>query len=282
MQKQHRETTECAKTAPGNPESVAILAQAISADGVTHREWSFSIAQTLGPSAAAMACLLASVFATAFASVCTETLNNLIKYNVSDVVEMLLAATGKTPPFDAGKYEVCRNIETQTGCLLKADFFNWGILPTPGGVGVSMPAACTNADMELALLALGANVPELLYVRVSKYYQGTEWPVLEGENREPNGESTSAAVAVIAVLVLWVSFPALLTFRRATSFFSSKVVPLDGEALVVPIPCPPLVDDDVFGPCRHARLTRKGTNGYYERIACKDCGYLVLSEWFEK
>jgi hypothetical protein len=102
------------------------------------------------------------------------------------VEEMLITATGKTPPFDAGKYMVCKSIEEQTNHQVRTKHFivhlnNWAIIPgVPGEVGLCLPAQCTDDDIEVVLELIAIKVPQLRNLSISKYSTSDQWPPPKG------------------------------------------------------------------------------------------------------
>mmetsp|Transcript_90103 Transcript_90103/g.197362 ORF Transcript_90103/g.197362 Transcript_90103/m.197362 type:complete len:713 (+) Transcript_90103:1-2139(+) len=172
---------------------------------------------------------------TSAAPSCEETILGLLAGSKTRALaeEMFLLATGGTPPYDAGKYTICQSIGMQSG--LKTRFFianiaNWGIMPLPGEVGLCLPAACSNADVQGVVKLLATLVPPFKNASLSTQYVGDQWPAPantvyypnpfnEDENRKSWGSGTTAALVVLGALVF------LTVLATAATLHRSRVVP---------------------------------------------------------
>jgi peptidoglycan/LPS O-acetylase OafA/YrhL len=151
-------------------------------------------------------------------------LQSLLKHNLPAVAEMLITATGKTPPFDAGKYMVCKSIEAQTDYQVKTKHFivtitNWAIIPgLPGEVGICLPAECENGDIAAMLPLIAAKVPQLANLSIaSGGYESSSWPPAAGkvpwsnpfnndDDRLSIGNGTIPAIVLFSILLAVVIF----------------------------------------------------------------------------
>lgn len=149
------------------------------------------------------------------------------------LLEQFLLATGKNLPYDSGKYSLCNNIEIASGGAMQTKFFvvgfslGHGKAMLPGEVGVCLPAACDNDDIEFVLdaLSLGngtiANLAKGISLKGATPQAPNPFNVKD--DRVSWGQGTSVAIAVVVVLaalVLWSTCIVSAATRRARAVAS--------------------------------------------------------------